>query len=97
VVRRADACADADVPIPLFWLHLNGRQLGKTQTPRLGGIVNRAYAVIDDFLSHQEHVDLWDAFQETVVSPAELREWNRTYQLTDGEDPVNSAFQSRRA
>jgi hypothetical protein len=58
--------------------------------------VNRAYAIADDFLSHREHLDLWDAFQETVVSPADAREWNRVYQLTDGEEPVSSKFQVRK-
>jgi 2OG-Fe(II) oxygenase superfamily len=58
-----------------------------------GGIVTRAYAVIDDFLPHQDHLDLWDAFRETALSPNDAGAWNRAYQLTDGEAPVSSAFQ----
>jgi len=58
--------------------------------------VNRAYAVIDDFLPHQAHLDLWDAFQETVAFPEKARDWNRVYQLMDGDSPVSSAFPSRK-
>lgn len=55
-------------------------------------IVNRDYVIIDDFLSQQEHLALWEGFQEAVASPGEQREWNRFYQLRDGEDLVNSTF-----
>jgi hypothetical protein len=58
--------------------------------------VDRAYAIIDDFLSPQEHQALWDAFQETIVPPADTREWNRVYQLTDGEERVDSKYAARR-
>ena len=57
--------------------------------------MTRAYAVIDDFLSHQEHLALWDAFRENALSRHDAGAWNRVYQLTDGDDPVSSAFQLR--
>lgn len=50
----------------------------------------QAYAIIDDFLSHDDHLALWDAFQETVRSPAEAGDWNRVYQRADGEPSANS-------
>lgn len=61
-----------------------------------GEIVTRAYAVIDNFLSPQEHLDLWAAFQETAFSHHDVGAWNRSYQLTDGENLVSSAFQPRK-
>jgi Rps23 Pro-64 3,4-dihydroxylase Tpa1-like proline 4-hydroxylase len=51
----------------------------------------RAHAIFDDFLLPQEHLNLWDGFRETALSPKDAGEWNRVYQLTDGEDPVSSA------
>ena len=71
----------------------------KAQSSRAGGrgaIVNQAYAIADDFLSQQDHLGLWDAFQASVDSPAGMREWNRFYQLMDGEDLVTSTFRQRR-
>ncbi len=53
--------------------------------------MTRAYAVFDDFLSPREHSDLWDAFRETALSPSDAGEWNRVYQLMDGDVPVSSA------
>jgi hypothetical protein len=32
--------------------------------------MNQTWAVVDDFLGDREHLDLWDAFQDTIVSPA---------------------------
>lgn len=58
--------------------------------------MTRTYAVIDDFLPHQDHLDLWAAFQETAFSHHDAVAWNRSYQLTDGETPVSSAFQRRK-
>ena len=58
--------------------------------------MSRAYAVIDDFLPLQEHLDLWDAFRETAMSPNDSGDWNRVYRLTDGEDVVSSVFQARK-
>lgn len=49
----------------------------------------QAYAIVDDFLEHQEHLALWDAFQETVRSPADAGDWNRVYQRVDGEPSAN--------
>lgn len=57
--------------------------------------MNRSYAIADDFLSQQEHLDLWEAFQETSRSPAGTRDWNRVYRLMDGEVPVSSAHRAR--
>ena len=57
--------------------------------------MDQAYAIIDDFLSPREHGDLWDAFQHSTTSPSAAREWNRVYQLTSGEEPVNSTFAAR--
>ncbi|MEJ1967453.1 MAG: 2OG-Fe(II) oxygenase [Rhizomicrobium sp.] len=39
---------------------------------------------------------MWDAFRQAVIPPADTREWNRTYQLMDGEDVVNSKFGVRK-
>jgi hypothetical protein len=39
--------------------------------------MDRAYAVIDDFLTPREHQNLWDAFQ--TRGP----DWNRTYEVTN--------------
>jgi 2OG-Fe(II) oxygenase superfamily len=58
--------------------------------------MNRAYAIADDFLSPQEHSTLWDAFQETIRTPAGTADWNRAYRLMDGDAPVSSAFSARR-
>lgn len=52
--------------------------------------MNQTWAVVDDFLGHQEHLDLWDAFQETIESPAKAGEWNRVYRRMDGDEPVSS-------
>jgi 2OG-Fe(II) oxygenase superfamily len=41
------------------------------------------HAVIDDFLRPQDHLDLWDAFQHSVLHPAEAIAWNRSYRVTD--------------
>jgi 2-oxoglutarate-Fe(II)-dependent oxygenase superfamily protein len=53
-------------------------------------IVNQAYAMVDDFLGPDDHLALWDAFQEAVRSPAEAGDWNRVYQRADGEPAANS-------
>jgi hypothetical protein len=52
--------------------------------------VNQAWAIVDDFLGHDDHLALWDAFQETVRSPAEAGDWNRAYQRADCEPSANS-------
>jgi hypothetical protein len=57
--------------------------------------VTSTYAVIDNFLSKHEHLALWDAFQQTALSPNRAGEWNRVYQLMNGEDLVSSQFQQR--
>jgi hypothetical protein len=44
----------------------------------------RAYAVIDDFLTPQQHRALWTAFQERIASPTAAPDWNRFYQAVDG-------------
>jgi hypothetical protein len=49
--------------------------------------MNRSYAVIDDFLQRQDHLDLWDAFQQMTLVPERAPEWNRSYRLLDGESP----------
>jgi Rps23 Pro-64 3,4-dihydroxylase Tpa1-like proline 4-hydroxylase len=59
--------------------------------------VSQTWAVVDDFLGVQEHVDLWDAFQETIVSPARAQEWNRVYRRMDGEEIPSSEGRPRRA
>jgi hypothetical protein len=43
-----------------------------------------SYAVIDDFLEPRDHLDLWDAFQHSVLHPAEAPMWNRSYRVSDG-------------
>jgi hypothetical protein len=48
--------------------------------------VNRAYAVVDDFLSPQEHLDLWVAFQDAVRTPGRVHDWSRGYQRSSGGD-----------
>jgi hypothetical protein len=53
-------------------------------------IVNQACAIVDDFLGPDDHLALWDAFQETVRSPAEAGDWNRVYQRADNEHAANS-------
>jgi 2OG-Fe(II) oxygenase superfamily len=47
----------------------------------------RSYAVIDDFLPRQHHLDLWDAFQKMMLVPESAPEWSRSYRLLDGESP----------
>jgi hypothetical protein len=59
-------------------------------------VVNRTYAVVDNFLSPQEHLALWNAFRDTALSHHDVGAWNRVFQLMDGDDPVSSALQSRR-
>jgi len=44
----------------------------------------RAYAVIDGFLTPAQHRDLWTAFQRRVASPATAPDWNRFNRATDG-------------
>jgi hypothetical protein len=46
--------------------------------------VNRACAIVDDFLGSDEHAALWEAFQETIRSPESAGAWNRVYQCADG-------------
>jgi hypothetical protein len=60
----------------------------------------RAYAVIDDFLTPQQHRDLWAAFDERIASPITAPDWNRFYQAADGvaEDeavPVMGMFSAK--
>jgi hypothetical protein len=57
--------------------------------------MNRAYAVIDDFLEHRDHLDLWDAFQQTALSPDGAGAWNRVYRLMDGEEPASTKSRLR--
>lgn len=42
------------------------------------------HAVIDDFLSAKDHLDLWGAFQRGVIAGAEPLAWNRSYRVSDG-------------
>ena len=53
-------------------------------------IVNPAFAIADDFLTHREHLGLWEALQGALASPAGTQDWNRTFQLMDGEDLATS-------
>lgn len=52
--------------------------------------MNRTYAIVDDFLSPQEHRDLWDGFEQRDACAAAARGWNRVYQLTGGENVMGS-------
>jgi 2OG-Fe(II) oxygenase superfamily len=40
------------------------------------------HAVIDDFLGARDHLDLWDAFDRSVLHPAEALAWNRSYRVS---------------
>jgi hypothetical protein len=55
-----------------------------------GEIMNKSYAVIDDFLAPDDHAALWDAFQQTALTPTATSAWNRAYRLMDGDEPANS-------
>jgi hypothetical protein len=57
--------------------------------------MDRAYAVVDDFLPPREHQNLWEAFQAAGLSPSGAFDWNRVYRLMDGEIPVTSVFAAR--
>lgn len=60
----------------------------------------RAYAVIDDFLTPAQHRDLWTAFHQRIASPTTAPDWNRFYQAADGVAndealPVLGVFSAR--
>jgi hypothetical protein len=57
--------------------------------------VGQACAIVDDFLGHDEHLALWEAFQETVRCPASAAEWSRVYQRVDGGPLDNSECRPR--
>ena len=53
--------------------------------------MNRAYAVVDDFLSPQEHLALWTAFQDADRIPGGLHAWSRGYRRSSGDDAAGPA------
>jgi hypothetical protein len=53
--------------------------------------VTRAYAVVDDFLSPQEHLALWAAFQDAVRTPGGVHDWSRGYQRSSNDDAAGAA------
>jgi hypothetical protein len=60
----------------------------------------RAFAVIDDFLTPLQHRDLWAAFRERIASPITAPDWNRFCQAADGmaDDeavPILGAFSTK--
>jgi hypothetical protein len=56
--------------------------------------VNRAFAIVDDFLDPREHLDLWNAFQETGLSPERAGDWNQVYQRQDAEHGSESRLRT---